>query len=295
MASQKSFLIQPKEWLGASYTLAERVQAQGYVCEDACSSNITSIYPVQHVYWAKQTPYAEAILAECPGLGKTLFLDNEVQSSASDEARYHECLVHPAMVSAQRRNRVLIVGGGEGATLREVLLWPDVEHVLWVDIDVELVNACRQHLKWASEEVYTDPRVVYRGEDIRTVLAENHQGFDVILIDLPDPDISKAPDSPKVLQNVEFWRGIKRCLAPGGVFATHTGPVRPSDGYDWFVFAANEAGLSMDRCTKYHTVIPSFQDDWGFLLSCAPKYGEEFPFTAKFLTPSAFRYIFMWP
>jgi spermidine synthase len=275
-------------------SLAERIEAQGYVREEACSSQITSIYPVSRVIWANQTAFAEAILAECPGLGKTLFLDNEVQSAALDEARYHECLVHPAMTSATNKRRVLVVGGGEGATVREVLKWPEVQQIVWVDIDEELVLACKEHLQWAPE-VYDNPRVSYIPKDIREVLEETTDQFDVILIDLPDPDISANPDSPEVLQNVAFWQGIQRCLAPRGVFATHTGPVRESDGFHWMCRTASLAGLDMSRASRYHTVMSSFQDDWGFLLSCAPQFGEEFPFSPRFLRPSAYWYSFQWP
>lgn len=284
----------------------ERIQAiekDGYIREEACSSEVVSLYPVKKVYWATKTPFAEAVLAECPGFGKTLFLDNEIQSAQSDEYVYHECLVHPVMASvpSDKRDSVLIIGGGEGATLREVLKWRDVKRVVWIDIDGDLVNACRQLLGWASEDVYTDPRVTYKAMDIRAFFRENTDRFDVILIDLPDPDVKESLDDPDCLQNREFWTHVRGCLADGGAFATHCGPLGRGpqlNGLTWVSKAALDAGFSKSFLWygHYHAVIPSFQADWAFKMSCPPRFVEyEFPFYVRFMTPKTFRYVFSWP
>ncbi len=197
-----------------------------YLREEACSSDIVSLYPIQRVLWQKKTPFADAVIAEVPTLGACLFLDGEIQSSAADEDIYHECLVHPAMSAAYRRNRILIVGGGEGATVREVLKWSDVGHVDWVDIDGEVVEACKEHLKWGQAEAYTDARVSYYASDIRQFLQSTSTKYDVILLDLPDPDPEANPVDPEVLMNAEFWVSVGAHLAENGVWATHCGPVR---------------------------------------------------------------------
>ncbi len=280
---------------------AREIEAKGYIIEDACSSSITSLYPVTKVHWVSKTEFCEeAIIATCPDLGKTLFLDNEVQSSESDEAIYHECLVHPVMAStpSNNRTRVLVIGGGEGATVREVLKWQDVRHVTWIDIDGELVDACREHLGWAPD-VYTDPRVVYKAMDIRDFLQENEIPYNIILIDLPDPDLSSNLLDSNVLQNLAFWQGIRKNLVANGSFATHCGPARRTphkNGISWVYQMSSLADLPFSLEGSYHAMIPSFQDDWGFVMSCEPVFNfENWPFEPRFLTSRAYDYIFRWP
>jgi spermidine synthase len=269
-----------------------------FMREEACSSDIVSLYPVNHVYWAKKTPFADALIADCPGLGKTLFLDREIQSAEVDEDIYHECLVHPVMASAPFRTRVLVIGGGEGATVREVLRWEGVEQVTWVDIDGELVEACREHLGWTPAFVYEDPRVQYHATDIRQFLQHTRDMFDVVIVDLPDPDPADAPADPDCLINVAFWQALQEHLAPEGVFVTHCGPVRrqpTKSGKHWIRDAACMAGIHLPDEGTYHAVIASFQDDWGYWMSCKPRFDVELPSSLRFLTKQAYRYIFQWP
>lgn len=272
-----------------------------YYEENACSSDIRSLYPISRVYWRAKTAFADALIAECPGLGKTLFLDHEVQSSESDEDIYHECLVHPVMASVPSgtRGRVLVIGGGEGATVREVLRWSDVEHVDWVDIDGDLVAACRTHLGWTPESVYTDPRVHYYAKDIRAFFQrESQDPYDVIIVDLPDPDVSENCLDDDCLTNLAFWTHVQRkALAPGGAFVTHCGPVRRNvqqSGMHWIRDVTCMAGIEMPEEGKYHAVIPAFQDDWGYWMSCRPIFELPTSASLRFLTEKAYRYVFQW-
>lgn len=279
------------------YDFKIAIERDGWIREAACSSEIVSMYPVSRVLWAKKTKYAEAVLAICPGLGKTLFLDNEIQSAERDEHIYHECLVHPVMTAAPSRQKVLIVGGGEGATVREVLKWADVEKVMWIDIDKELVNACQEHLGWLPEELRKDKRVIYKGMDIRDFLKLNEEHYNVVILDLPDPDIRLSVRDPENLQNLDFWRGLRKSMSWDAVFATHVGPTRMPDEpcpFEWTMEGAKEAGISVNP-GKYHAVIPSFQNDWSFLMSCKPRLDRNIPDNCRFLTPSSYRYIFTWP
>ncbi len=272
--------------------LQKDIEAVGFVSEAACSSEIISLYPIERVCWAAKTEFAEAIIAEVPGFGKTLFLDKEIQSAEADEAIYHETLVHPVMLSAPCRHRVLVIGGGEGATVREVLKWSDVQKVVWIDIDGELVEACKEHLKWGIDPLPT--HVTFKAMDIHDFFKVNQEQFDVILIDLPDPDISESPTAESTLQNLRFWRGLNRTLAPTGVFATHCGPIRFSHGTDnginWVRKAARLANCRVEGASEFHTVIPSFQDDWAFIMSCprAPFPAQGLPFSVRFMTPQAY-------
>ncbi len=279
------------------YDLKLAIEHVGSIKEAACSSAIISHYPVTKVLWAKQTPYAEAVIAEVPSLGKCLFLDSEIQSSESDEVIYHECLVHPIMMAAPKRSNVLIIGGGEGATVREVMRWPDVERVVWVDIDGELVEACSQILKWLPKSVRNDPRVVYKAMDIREFFKQTKDVFDIAIIDLPDPDISLSKQDPENLQNLDFWKGLRKVLSFDGVFATHVGPTlvfAEKDGYSWTIQTATEANHALNP-GKYHAFIPSFQSDWSFLLSCKPRFDKALPEGLRFMNLPTLKYVFQWP
>ena len=282
--------------------LVKRIEAAGYIVENACSSDIISLYPCQRKIWSEQTDYARATIAECKGLGRTLFLDGEVQSSESDEAIYHESLVHPVMISVPSASResVLIIGGGEGATAREVLKWPDVKHVTWIDIDGDLVDACLKHLGWVDPAIMDDPRLEFSAEDVRDFFTRTTRTYDVVIIDLPDPDTDDELGAQDTLQNTTFWLNVRTCLAPGGACVTHVGPVRrgqQSDGLEWTIRAAASAGIQLSTKGAYHTVIPSFTDDWGFLMSCKLAVPVEWPpIQTRFLkSVGTLRYLFTWP
>ena len=151
--------------------------------------------------------------------------------------------------------RVLVVGGGEGATVREVLKWAP-EHVDWIDIDGELVTLCKEHLGWAPA-VYTDPRVRYQATDIRDALPSLGL-YDVIILDLPDPDGDTG-----YLYSEPFWRDLRGHMVPGGFIVTHCGPVRPCGNVgEGFQRLRPQFGTS----GFYSQMIPSFQSEWGFML-----------------------------
>jgi spermidine synthase len=159
--------------------------------------------------------------------------------------------------------KVLVVGGGEGATVREVLRWSNVE-VDWVDIDGELVELCERYLNWAPG-VRRDPRVHFYAEDICTFLTKKGN-YDVIILDLPDPDGDTG-----YLYSTAFWMDLSAHLVVGGRLVTHVGPVSPvaspgpfGPGYIRVRSLAAVAGLSFLPTGFYRIGIPSFQGDWGF-------------------------------
>lgn len=218
------------------------------------------------------------LIADTPVYGRMMFLDGELQSASADEHIYHEALVHPAMTCAFRGNdlRVLVVGGGEGATVREVLRHHHVQSVVWVDYDVELVTLCADHLGWAPD-VYNHPKVTFRGADIREALPTLGQ-FDVIILDLPDPDGETG-----YLYSSQFWDDLWSHMADGGRMVTHCGPVRPygnvGDGYQ-------RVSRAMPGGRFYQTVIPSFQGAWGFMMWRKPTETE---ITRSLLPPAEVR------
>ena len=184
----------------------------------------------------KQTAYQHVQIAEGEHLGRCLLLDGRIQSAEVDEYIYHEALVHPALIMHPNPRRVLVLGGGEGATLREVLRHRTVEEATMVDLDGELVELCREHLPWAAA-IWSDARLRCHYGDAYAFVEEavrQGQTYDVIISDLTDPtDESLAWR----LYTREFYALLDRCLTKPGVFATQ--------GF----------GLRFDDTDQYHAVL----------------------------------------
>ncbi len=200
--------------------------------------------------------------------GKALILDGRLQSAELDEFVYHEALVHPALVAQPDPRRVLILGGGEGATLREVLRHPQVSQAIMVDLDEELVNVCRQWLPTFHRSSFDDPRASLVFADARAWLADQPDGsFDVVLVDLPEP-LEEGPAS--LLFTREMYDMIRRKLVPRGLLAVQSG----SGNMHGRLLADLNATLRavFPRVTAYTAFVTSFMDLYGFHLAG----GEDF-------------------
>lgn len=159
------------------------------------------VHGVTRILAYKKTAYQEMYIVETGAYGKGLVLDGKWQSCTGDEFLYHEALVHPAMVAHQAPRTVLVLGGGEGATVREVLRWKTVEQVMMVDIDGEVVEACREHLSEMHQNAFDDSRVELVIGDALQVLDTTPQQWDIIISDLSDP-IEEVPRSNSLLKSI---------------------------------------------------------------------------------------------
>jgi spermidine synthase len=148
--------------------------------------------------------------------GRVLMLDGLVQTTTKDEFFYHEMLVHPAMMSHPRPEDVLIIGGGDGGTLREVLLYP-VKRATLVEIDSQVIDVCKKYFPSLSSS-FRDRRVELRIEDGNRFIEESKRRFDVILIDSSDP---VGPSL--ILHQTEFYARLRDSLKPGGIVAAQAG------------------------------------------------------------------------
>src|SRR5262249_38062010 len=138
----------------------------------------------------------------------------KVQSSFDDEALYHEMLVQPAMLLHPNPRSVLIVGGGEGATLREVLAHNQVRSVTMVDIDQQAVDLCRQFLPSWSRGAYEDPRARVVYDDGRKFIEETDELYDVVIIDVVDM-LAEGPAFR--LYTREFYRHLRKRMRPDAI------------------------------------------------------------------------------
>jgi spermidine synthase len=221
------------------------------------------VHEVKTVLFSKKTPFQQIEVVEFGDYGRALVLDGKVQSTQTDEFIYHEVLVHPAMLTHPAPKQVLVIGGGEGATLREVLRHRSVEHALMVDIDREVVEVSRKMLPEFHAGAYDDPRSELVFEDARGWLETHEEVFDVIIIDLSDP-IEEGPCYR--LYTREFYQLVSRRLSPRGTIALQSGTVAPHD-------LLNIAAVYRTLLTAFPVVrpyianVPCFGLPWGFQMA----------------------------
>ena len=176
---------------------------------------------------SSKSEYQTIELFETAAMGKTLALDGLFQTSEGDEYLYHEMIVHPALCAAAAIEDVLVIGGGDGGSAREVLRHKDVKRCTMVEIDAQVVAVCKEHIPHFG--AWDDPRLELRIED-GIAFAKNAapDSFDVVILDNSDP---VGPSEG--LFNREFYQSIKACLRPGGVFALQSeSPLLMADLFD---------------------------------------------------------------
>jgi spermidine synthase len=218
-----------------------------------------------NVLFARTTPYQRIVVTEQRG-GFQLFLNAHLQFSSADEYRYHEALAHPALLLAGQPRRVLILGGGDGLALREVLRHGCVEEVTLVDIDPEM-TALSEHVPLLGElnqHAYRDPRVRVVNRDALVWLEEqSREGtspFDAVLIDFPDPHSFSLGK----LYTTRFYRLLRRQMTARAALAVQcTSPLATRQSYWCVVRTLEAAGFSVQ---PYAVGVPSF-GIWGFALA----------------------------
>ncbi|MEI6310204.1 MAG: fused MFS/spermidine synthase [bacterium] len=222
------------------------------------------LHGFNRLLFQKQTPYQTVEIIDSPTYGRMLLLDGDIQSSAADEYIYHEAMVQPAMVTHPDPQRVLILGGGEGATLREVLRHRTVQEVWMFDLDPEVLEACRTFLPEWSAGAFDDPRLLLRIGDARAMLEEYQGGpFDVILSDLTDP-FTEGPSYR--LFTREFFTLVRQRLAPEGVFALQSSILRNTN-YQMHQVIHNTLKTIFSGTFSYASYVPSLDTPWGFILA----------------------------
>ncbi len=168
---------------------------------------------IDRVLHHARTPYQELHVVQAGALGRVLLLDGIIQTTEHDEPGYHEMLVHVPLLVHPAPSKVLIIGGGDGGTLREVLKHPTVQSVEMCEIDGEVIEASKRFLPGLASG-FGDPRLKLTIGDGVAYVAESAGGFDAILIDSSDPE-----GPAEGLFGREFYQSVKAALAPGGVAA----------------------------------------------------------------------------
>ena len=170
------------------------------------------------VLFDSQTDHQQLIIFENEDFGRVMMLDGVVQLSTRDEFVYHEMMAHVPLFAHGKAKRVLIVGGGDGGVLREVLRHPEVKSATLCEIDRSVIDLCRTYFPNISNRAYDDKRTRVVIADGTKFVAETDDRFDVILVDSTDPIGPGA-----VLFTKEFYASCRRALKPGGVLVTQNG------------------------------------------------------------------------
>jgi spermidine synthase len=277
-------------WTGMAGVLA--VLGATYALADGFEMSARQVLYRDPIALSRQTPYQEIVLTRKVALSGRpdlrLFLNGDLQFSSVDEYRYHEPLVHPAMAGPRRD--VLILGGGDGLALREVLRYKDVRSVTLVELDPEMVRLARTYKEIAdlNGHAFDDPRVRTVNADAFSWLRSADRRYDSVIVDMPDPDdVATAK-----LYSVEFYGLVKRVLGPGGRMVVQSGSPFFAPKSFWCIERTiGEAGMAT---VPYHVDVPSF-GDWGYVLAtptgAPPKLGlpAELPGGLRFLDADVLR------
>ncbi|MCA0982486.1 polyamine aminopropyltransferase [Halobacillus yeomjeoni] len=214
--------------------------------------------PIIHM---EESKYQKIILTKEQG-DTRMFLNGSLQFSSSDEYRYHETLVHPAVSYVENPKNVLVLGGGDGIAVKEVLKHDEVENITLVDLDpaVTRLAETNYHLLQLNEGSLKDERVQVLNKDAFRFLEKTEDFYNVIIIDLPDPN----NESLNKLYTREFYSLVRNHLLPGGAAMVQaTSPVFATDVYWTISETVKSAGLHVENL---HVDVPSF-GNWGFVMA----------------------------
>lgn len=243
------------------------------------------------VVFRQVTPYQRIVVTH-DGSDTRLFLDGALQFSSADEYRYHEALVHPAMTAVAHPRRVLVLGGGDGLAVREVLRHGEVEQVTLVDLDPAMTKlfTAREEFAKLNGRALLDPRVEVINSDAFVWLQEPREPYDVVIVDFPDPNDYAVGK----LYTSHFFRLLGRRIAPAGVFAVQSTSAFFSPGAFWCIVRTIESEGFATR--PYHAYVPSF-GEWGYVLAGAALSDVHGPLPEdlKFLDEASLSTMFVFP
>lgn len=222
--------------------------------------DIIQQFSISDILYTGKTKFQSVQIIETPAFGKCLVLDGKIQSSEADEFIYHEALVHPPLIAHPHPRNIFIGGGGEGATLREVLRHSTVEKVVMIDLDREVVDLCKKYLPSLHQGSFEDKRVELLHVDALKYLAETKERFDVIILDFTEP-LEEGP--AYLLFTREFYQGLREKLTPEGLISLQAGATSMTL-LSTFLAVINTLKTAFPVVAPYLMEIPSFGGTWGF-------------------------------
>jgi spermidine synthase len=231
----------------------------GYYMEKT-SPTTYKMLKIKNKVHSKQSKYQRIEVMDFEEYGRCLVLDDLIQLSELDEHLYHEMHVHPTLISHENPEKVLILGGGDGGVLREVLKHGCVKKVIMVEIDEEVIETVKKYMPNIPRGAFEDQRVKIVIDDGKRYVEETSEKFDIILMDLTDPE----PSGPSIqLYGKEFFKRIKRILEEDGILLLQ------SSGYEMYGRKILEIQETLKEIFRYVGIYASY----------VPAYGGEWTFT----------------
>jgi spermidine synthase len=218
------------------------------------------------------TPYQKLEVFETPLLGRMFRLDGCNMTSERDEFFYHENLVHPAVVTHKSPRSALVVGGGDGGSIEELLKHPTIERVVMAELDAEVVRVARSHFQSVHRGALDDSRLEIRIGDGFAILKETVEKFDVVLMDLTDP-VGPA----EALYTTDFYRAANRVLQPAGTLSLHLGS--PFFHPERFATGMRRLSEVFAIVRPYFVHIPLYGANWG--MACASQRTDPLALSAE--------------
>ncbi|MBI2070742.1 MAG: polyamine aminopropyltransferase [Elusimicrobia bacterium] len=223
---------------------------------------LTVNHALKKIIHAGRTKFQSIEILDLELFGLCLVLDGKPQSTEADEFIYHEALVHPALTAHPNPKKVLIAGGGEGATLREALRLNTVEQAVMVDLDGDVVRLCREHLPQWQQGAFDNPKAKVIIGDALVYLKESREEFDLIVSDLTDP-MEEGPSL--MLFTKEFFELAKKRLSPDGLFVVQSGFTTILNCKPFPAIVSTLKSV-FPVVAPYQTYVPSFGGNWGFTI-----------------------------
>lgn len=219
-------------------------------------------YKIKKLIYVGETRYQKVEVVDTYDYGKCLILDGKLQSSAKDEWVYHEALVHPLMVTHPNPRNILVIGGGEGAVLREVLKYDSVVSVVMVDLDREVIEISKKYLGEFCKNSFSNGKVKLVFSDGRKFLEKQpKESFDGIIVDATDP-LEGGPST--LLYTKEFYSLVRSRLRKDGLMVTQATSIYHSPQCFSRIFKTVEAVFPVARAFKAD--VPAYSSAWGFVL-----------------------------
>lgn len=275
--------------LAAGVTMVLLVGGFAYA-DDIMSISEEGQYPGQAVF-SKSTPYQRVVVTrEADDI--RLFLNGNLQFSSRDEYRYHEALVHPLMAEVAHPQHVLVLGGGDGLAVREILKYPSVQSITLVDLDPEVTSLFTRtpFLAALNGGALRSDKVHVINADAFVWLQSAHQTFDAVIVDFPDP----SNYSIGKLFTLTFYRRLSAVLAADGwAVIQSTSPYVARKAFWCVAHTVEAAGLTS---AAYHVFVPSF-GEWGFVLAGhrAFELPTQLPVGLRYMTPAVLQQMFAFP
>lgn len=264
----------------------------GFIFADRITSFSESLGYADTIIYTKSTPYQRIVLTKKSKMLR-LYLNGNLQFSSDDEYRYHEALVHPGLAALPNAKRVLVMGGGDGLAVREILKYPSVESVTLVDLDPGMTAMFKSSpmLLDLNKRSLLSPKVKVINADAFTWVRSHKERYDFIVIDFPDP----SNYSVGKLYTNTFYKQIRELLSENGtVVVQSTSPFVAPKSY-WCV---NNTLKSVGFYTvPYHNYVPSF-GDWGYIIArIRPVYKSPavFPGGMKFISAGGLKQMLYFP